>query len=64
MKPLIKYRLLLKPTKGFRKAKTILHKILGRRNVIARAYIKSLVNGPVLKQENSDTLLACFCSKH
>ena len=58
VKPLIEYCLLLEPTVGFRKAKTILHETFGRKNVIARAYIKSLINGPVLKQENSEALLA------
>ena len=58
MKPLIEYCLLLEPTEGFRKAKTILHETFGRKNVIARACIKSLTNGPVFKQENFDALLA------
>ena len=62
VKPLIEYCLLLELTEGFRKAKTVLHETFGRKNVIARAYIKSLINGPVLKQENSDALLAlCVC---
>ena len=58
VKPLIECYLFLEPTEGFRKAKTILHETFRRKNVMAHAYIKSLINGPVLKIENSDALLA------
>ena len=54
----IEHCLSLEPTEGFCKAKTILHETFKRKNIIARAYIKSLINGSVLKQENSEALLA------
>ena len=48
VKPLIEYCLLLEPTEIFRKAKTVLHETFERKNVITRAYIKSLINDFVL----------------
>ena len=50
--------MLLHPTEGYQKAKSILYENYGRRNIIARAYVKSLINGPVIKQEHSDALFA------
>ena len=54
---IIEYCLLLEPHQGFVKAKQILYKTYGKRNVIARSYIANLLEGPSVKKDDSKALI-------
>ena len=56
-KELIEHCALLEPGEGYEKAKEILYENYGRRSVIARAYIKKLVKGPVIRSDDSNALI-------
>ena len=56
-KELIEHCALLEPSEGYEKAKEILYENYGRRSVIARAYIKKLVKGPVIRSDDSNALI-------
>ena len=56
-KELIEHCALLEPSEGYEKAKEILYENYGRRSVIARAYIKKLVKGPVIRSDGSNALI-------
>ena len=56
-KELIEHCALLEPSEGYEKAKEILYENYGRRSVIARAYIKKLVKGPVIRSDDSKALI-------
>ena len=52
-KSLIEFCLLLDPVVGYQKAKETLKENYGRKNVIARAYVKRLADGPKIKLDDS-----------
>ena len=56
-KELIEHCALLEPGEGYEKAKEILYENYDRRSVIARAYIKKLVKGPVIRSDDSNALI-------
>ena len=53
-KSLIEYCLLLNPAEGFAKTKPVLYENFGKKNTIARAYIKTLLDGPDIKYDDSN----------
>ena len=57
-KSLIEYCLLLNPAEGFAKAKQVLHENFGKKNTIATAYIKTLLDGPDIKYDDSNALIS------
>ena len=59
VKPLIEFCLLLEPSSSIVKAK-VLHESFGRKNVIARAYVKRLIKGLSLKHDNAKKDLISF----
>ena len=56
-KSLIQYCVLLEPNVGYAKAKEILYENFGKRTLIARTYIKNLVEGRPIRQEDSNALI-------
>ena len=56
-KELIEHCALLEPSEGYEKAKEILYENYGRRCIIARAYIKKLVKGSVIRSDDSNALI-------
>ena len=56
-KSLIDYCLLLEPTQGLAKAKQILYKNYGKKNMIARLFINALLDGPPIKPDDSIALI-------
>ena len=57
-KSLIEYCLLLNPAEGLAKAKQVLYENFGKKNTIARAYIKTLLDGPDIKYDDSNALIS------
>ena len=56
VKPLIENCLMLEPKRGYAKAKEVLHDTYGKKNVIARAYVKRLMEGPNIRHDDSKAL--------
>ena len=56
VKPLIEFCLMLEPDRGYAKAKEVLHDTYGRKNVIARTYVKRLLEGPNIRHDDSKAL--------
>ena len=56
-KSLVDYFLLLEPTQGLAKAKQILYKNYGKKNMIARLFINALLDGPPIKPDGSTALI-------
>ena len=52
-KSLIEFCLLLHPAVGYQKAEKTLRENCGRKNVIARAYVKRLADGPKIRLDDS-----------
>ena len=57
-KSLIEYCLFLNPAEGLAKAKQVLYENFGKKNTIARAYIKTLLDGPDIKYDDSNALIS------
>ena len=56
VKPLIEYCLMLQSDRGYAKAKEVLHDTYGRKHVIARAYVKRLLECPNIRHDDSKAL--------
>ena len=57
VQPLFEYCLMLEPNRGYAKAKEFLHEAYGRKNIIARAYAKRMLEGPNIRHDNSKALM-------